>query len=40
MVGQLLAFILYFIAMLGIGVYFFLRTRGGGEKDYFLGGAI
>ncbi len=24
--------------MIGIGVYFFLRTRGGGEKEYFLGG--
>ena len=24
--------------MIGIGVYFFLRTRTGGEKEYFLGG--
>lgn len=35
---ELLAFILYFIAMLAIGVVFFFRSRGGGEKDYFLGG--
>lgn len=33
-----LAFILYFAVILGIGIYFFIKTRGGGEKDYFLGG--
>ncbi|MDR1753586.1 MAG: sodium/proline symporter [Eubacterium sp.] len=36
--GQMLAFILYFIVILGIGIYFFFRTKGGGEKEYFLGG--
>ena len=36
---ELFAFILYFIAMLGIGVYFFFKAKGeSGEKDYFLGG--
>lgn len=35
---ELLAFILYFLAMLGIGVVFFLRSKVGGEKEYFLGG--
>ena len=37
---QLLAFILYFIAMMGIGIYFFFKMRGDGnsEKSYFLGG--
>ncbi len=35
---ELLAFVLYFAVVIGIGVYFFIRTRGGGEKDYFLGG--
>ena len=37
---ELLAFILYFVAMLAIGVVFFLRSRKSqnGEKDYFLGG--
>ena len=38
MTAQLLAFVLYFALVIGIGVYFFVRTRGGGEKDYFLGG--
>lgn len=31
-------FILYLALMLGIGVYFFIKTKSGGEKDYFLGG--
>ena len=35
---ELIVFIVYLIFMLGIGVYFFLRMRNGGEKDYFLGG--
>lgn len=38
MTSQLLAFILYFILVLGIGVFFMFRTRNGGDKDYFLGG--
>ena len=36
--GQLIAFICYFALVIGIGLYFFFRTRGGNEKDYFLGG--
>ena len=32
------AFILYFIAMMGIGIFFFFRSKGASEKDYFLGG--
>ena len=35
---ELVIFIVYLIAMLGIGVYFFLKSRGSGEKEYFLGG--
>ncbi|MBR4940621.1 MAG: sodium/proline symporter PutP [Clostridia bacterium] len=35
---ELFAFILYFAIVLGIGVYFFFKTKSGGEKDYFLGG--
>ncbi|MEE1011360.1 MAG: sodium/proline symporter PutP [Acutalibacteraceae bacterium] len=35
---KLLAFILYFVVILGIGIFFFFKSRGGGEKDYFLGG--
>ena len=35
---ELIVFILYLVFMIGIGVYFFLRTKYGGEKMYFLGG--
>ncbi len=38
MTTQLAAFILYFVAVLGIGLFFFFKSKGGGEKDYFLGG--
>jgi len=31
-------FVIYLIFMIGIGVYFFLRSKGANEKDYFLGG--
>ena len=36
--AEIVVFVIYLAFMLGIGVYFFLRSRGGGEKDYFLGG--
>ncbi len=36
-IPELLAFILYFVLVLAIGVFFFFRTRSGGEKAYFLG---
>ena len=35
---EVLAFVVYFVLVIGIGVYFFMKTRAGGEKDYFLGG--
>ncbi len=35
---DILAFVLYFVAMLAIGVYFFFKSKGVTEKDYFLGG--
>ena len=35
---ELLAFLIYFAAMLGIGLFFFLRSKNDGEKEYFLGG--
>ena len=35
---ELIVFILYLIFMLGIGIYFYVKTRSGGEKEYFLGG--
>ncbi|MCR5826676.1 MAG: sodium/proline symporter, partial [Oscillospiraceae bacterium] len=31
-------FIVYLVFMLGIGVFFFIKDRNGGEKTYFLGG--
>ncbi len=36
--GEILAFVLYFVAMLGIGIFFFIKSKGNGEKEYFLGG--
>lgn len=36
--GEVLAFICYFLVVLGIGIFFFVRSKGSGEKDYFLGG--
>ena len=36
---EILAFVIYFVAMLGIGVYFFFKSKNdNGEKEYFLGG--
>ena len=35
---EMIVFIVYFLFMLGIGLVFFFRSKGGGEKDYFLGG--
>lgn len=37
-IGELLAFILYFVLMLVIGFVFFKKSKDSGEKDYFLGG--
>ncbi|MBR7095936.1 MAG: sodium/proline symporter, partial [Clostridia bacterium] len=37
-IWRLIAFILYFVAVLVIGIWFFLRSKSGGEKEYFLGG--
>ena len=35
---ELLALIIYFVAMLGIGVFFFFKSKSVSDKDYFLGG--
>ncbi len=36
---KIAAFIIYFVAMLGIGLYFFIKSKNqNGEKEYFLGG--
>ena len=36
--AEIVVFIVYLVFMLGIGVFFFLRSKDGGEKTYFLGG--
>ena len=36
--SELVMFGAYLVFMVGVGVATFLRTRGGGEKEYFLGG--
>ncbi|MBQ3055646.1 MAG: sodium/proline symporter PutP [Oscillospiraceae bacterium] len=38
MSGEVLAFALYFVAMLAIGVFFFVKSKSTNDKDYFLGG--
>lgn len=35
---DILAFTLYFVAMIAIGVFFFFKSKVVNEKDYFLGG--
>ena len=35
---ETVVFLIYLVFMLGIGVYFFVKSKDGGEKDYFLGG--
>ena len=37
-VTELVVFIIYFVFMVGIGIYFFAKSKGSNEKDYFLGG--
>jgi len=36
--SESIIFLIYLLFMLGIGIYFFIQTRNGGEKTYFLGG--
>ena len=35
---EAIIFIVYLVFMIGIGLFFFLRSKGAGEKEYFLGG--
>jgi sodium/proline symporter len=35
---EVLMFAIYLVFMLGIGVWFFIKSKNGGEKTYFLGG--
>ena len=34
---EMIVFIVYFLFMLGIGLVFFFRSKGGGEKDWAPG---
>ncbi len=37
--GEIIAFVLYFVVVLGIGLYFFFKDKNAtGEKEFFLGG--
>lgn len=36
--SEIIVFIIYLVFMLSIGVYFFFKSKGAGEKGYFLGG--
>ena len=36
--AESIVFLVYLAFMLGIGIYFFVKSKDGGEKDYFLGG--
>ncbi len=35
---DIFAFVLYFVAMIAIGIFFFFKSKDVTEKDYFLGG--
>lgn len=37
-IAEVIVFIIYLLFMLGIGVFFFIRSKSNGEKGYFLGG--
>ncbi|MCL1843805.1 MAG: sodium/proline symporter [Defluviitaleaceae bacterium] len=34
---EVAVFIVYIVVMMGFGVYFFVKAKGGGEKEYYLG---
>ena len=35
---EIFSFVLYFVVVLAIGVFFFVKSKSSSEKDYFLGG--
>lgn len=37
-IEESIVFVVYLLFMLSVGVYFFVKTKSGGEKTYFLGG--
>lgn len=36
-ISEIIVFMIYLVFMIGIGVYFFLKNKNGGEATYFLG---
>ena len=36
--AETIVFLVYLLFMVGIGVYFFVRSKNSGDKEYFLGG--
>ncbi|MBQ8683750.1 MAG: sodium/proline symporter [Clostridia bacterium] len=36
--AEMIVFIVYLLFMVGIGLFFFVRSKSGGDKGYFLGG--
>ena len=38
MSAEVIAFVLYFVVVLGIGLFFFFKPGNNGEQEYFLGG--
>ncbi len=36
--AEMIVFFVYLVFMIGIGVFFFVRSKSGGDKGYFLGG--
>ena len=36
--AEAIVFIIYLLFMIGVGLFFFFRSRSAGEKEYFLGG--
>ena len=37
-ISEVIVFVIYLLFMIGIGVYFFVKSKNVGEKGYFLGG--
>ena len=37
-IAEVIVFVIYLIFLICIGVYFFMKSKTGGEKTYFLGG--
>lgn len=37
-ISEIIVFVIYLLFMLGIGFYFFFKSKDGSEKTYFLGG--